>query len=167
MKTSTTVWIIVIILVLGAGWYVLKGSSNQSATTQPSTGSGMQASTTPATTTAGPTIAPPVVTITQSATLGSYLASTQGMTLYTYSKDTTGVSNCTGTCATNWPPYTLAADDTLALGPGIAGKLTTLVRADGSIQVEYNGMPLYYWKNDKKPGDTTGQNVGGFVVAKP
>ena len=30
----------------------------------------------------------------------------------------------------------------------------------------YNGMPLYYWVKDLKPGDTTGQNVGKvwFIV---
>src|SRR5581483_2981787 len=40
-------------------------------------------------------------------------------------------------------------------------------RADGSKQVTYNGMPLYYWQGDKAPGDTTGQGVGNvwWVVA--
>ncbi len=33
------------------------------------------------------------------------------------------------------------------------------------MQVTYNGLPLYYWQGDAKPGDATGQGVGGFSVA--
>jgi predicted lipoprotein with Yx(FWY)xxD motif len=33
--------------------------------------------------------------------------------------------------------------------------------ADGSKIVTYDHRPLYYWINDAKPGDTTGQGVGG------
>ena len=32
------------------------------------------------------------------------LVDAKGMALYTYDKDATGVSNCTGQCAQNWPP---------------------------------------------------------------
>jgi predicted lipoprotein with Yx(FWY)xxD motif len=39
--------------------------------------------------------------------------------------------------------------------------------ADGSKIVTYNHMPLYYFMNDAKPGDTTGQDVKSvwFVVS--
>jgi len=40
-----------------------------------------------------------------------------------------------------------------------------LPRADGSIQVTYVGLPLYYWVKDTKAGDVTGNGVGGFSVA--
>ncbi len=36
--------------------------------------------------------------------------------------------------------------------------------SDGSKQLTVNGSPLYMWMNDKKPGDTTGQDVNGFYV---
>jgi predicted lipoprotein with Yx(FWY)xxD motif len=44
--------------------------------------------------------------------------------------------------------------------------LGTTKRTDGTTQVTYNGWPLYYWKNDSKPGDVTGENVQGvwFVI---
>jgi predicted lipoprotein with Yx(FWY)xxD motif len=44
--------------------------------------------------------------------------------------------------------------------------LGTTKRTDGSTQVTFNGWPLYYWANDKKPGDVTGENVQGvwFVI---
>ncbi len=40
-------------------------------------------------------------------------------------------------------------------------------RADGSVQLTYDGMPLYYWSKNQKPGDTLGQNLNKvwFLVA--
>jgi len=36
------------------------------------------------------------------------------------------------------------------------------------MQVTYNGIPLYYYSKDTKPGDTTGEGVGGiWHVVKP
>jgi predicted lipoprotein with Yx(FWY)xxD motif len=46
--------------------------------------------------------------------------------------------------------------------------VSTITRADGSAQLTYKGMPLYFWKSDVKPGDTTGNGVGGvWSVVKP
>ena len=36
---------------------------------------------------------------------------------------------------------------------------------DGTTQVSYGGMPLYYWQGDTKAGDVTGNGVEGFSVA--
>ena len=46
-----------------------------------------------------------------------------------------------------------------------ASKLGTTTRKDGSVQVTYNGWPLYYYQQDKSPGDVTGQDVGGVWYA--
>ena len=104
------------------------------------------------------------------STLGTVLTGSNGLTLYTDSNDTAGVSNCTGTCAVNWPPYTVPASD-VAKGlvgvVGINGKIGSIARADGSLQVTYNDKPLYFWIKDVNPGDTTGNGVGNFTVAKP
>jgi predicted lipoprotein with Yx(FWY)xxD motif len=96
--------------------------------------------------------------------LGTFLTDSAGMTLYMYTKDTVGISACYGGCATAWPP--LLTDSAATLPPSLPGAVGTTTRTDGSLQVTYNGMPLYYWASDQKPGDTTGQNVGGvwFVV---
>lgn len=49
-----------------------------------------------------------------------------------------------------------------AAGAGVdASKIRTTTRTDGSIQVTYNGWPLYYYAKDAKPGDILGQNGGG------
>lgn len=95
---------------------------------------------------------------------GSYLTDFQGMTLYTYDKDTKGMSNCTGACATNWPPYTSGATAEAQLPENI----TVITRADGTKQFAWKGMPLYYFGGDKKAGDLNGDGVGGFWhIVKP
>ncbi len=102
-----------------------------------------------------------------STSLGSVLVGPNGLTLYVHAGDSASNSTCTGACATAWPPLAVAPGQTAALASGITGTLGTLTRADGTVQVTFNGMPLYGWKNDKAAGDTTGQNVNGFTVASP
>src|SRR5207247_5594730 len=76
--------------------------------------------------------------------------------------------NCTGGCAQAWPPFALDAGEQVKAGAGITGTLTTFARADGKMQVAYNGAPLYYYATDTKAGDVMGQGVGGFwFAAKP
>jgi predicted lipoprotein with Yx(FWY)xxD motif len=100
--------------------------------------------------------------------VGAYLTGEGGMTLYTLKSDSMNTSACAGTCATNWPPFTAADDDTLTPGSGVGGKLTTFARADGTKQVAYNGQPLYYFSGDSAPGDTNGQGVKNvWYVAAP
>jgi predicted lipoprotein with Yx(FWY)xxD motif len=96
--------------------------------------------------------------------LGSILTDNAGRTLYMFTKDAPGLSTCYDQCAVAWPPLT--SDTEPALPAGLPGVLGSTQRTDGSTQLTYNGMPLYYWTKDQKPGDTTGQNVGGvwFVV---
>ena len=89
------------------------------------------------------------------------------MALYTYTKDTAGVSNCTGSCATFWPPYIVSKSQGLVAGLNINGALGTIKRSDGTLQLTYKGAPLYFWSQDGKAGEVTGNNVNGFVVAKP
>ncbi len=110
-----------------------------------------------------------VITVSKSSNydVGSFLVGGNGMTLYTFSNDTPGVSNCNGGCATNWPP--LVTTSTPTGGNGVdASKLGTITRADGSKQVTYNNLPLYFYTGDGKPGDTTGQGVNSvWYVAAP
>ncbi len=87
------------------------------------------------------------------------VATSNQMTLYTFDKDVagSGVSTCTGGCLTNWPALTITAGDTPTGGAGVTGALGTIIRADnGATQVTYNGLPLYFFINDKAPGDTLG-----------
>ncbi|NSX53417.1 COG4315 family predicted lipoprotein [Parasulfitobacter algicola] len=98
-----------------------------------------------------------------SAAHKSVLAAKNGMTLYTFDKDKAGTSNCYNDCADSWPPYTAKR----GMKPPVAG-LTTIKRRDGTFQWAQDGMPLYFWVGDSKPGDTNGDGVGGvWHVARP
>lgn len=113
-------------------------------------------------------VAPATVYAQNSAEHGIILVGTNGFTLYTFANDETGVSNCVDNCAANWPPLTVETAESLVTAINIPGIFTTFERADGTLQVAYNGMPLYYWVNDVARGDTTGHNVGDvWFVAKP
>jgi len=83
------------------------------------------------------------------------LTDANGMTLYIFDKDSEGVSNCYDQCAEKWPP--LFAEE----GAMPEGDFTIVERTDGTRMWAYKGMPLYYWVEDTKPGDTTGDGVGG------
>ena len=114
---------------------------------------------------AGGASSPPGVTVsaTSSPTSGMVLTGPNGMTLYTHAGDSATSSTCTGSCATAWPP--LAATGQPTAGAGVTGQLGTLTRTDGTTQVTYSSMPLYYWQGDTKAGDVTGDGIEGFSVA--
>lgn len=99
--------------------------------------------------------------------LGSFLVGPNGMTLYVFTKDGPDQSTCTGGCAAAWPPFTVPSSAASVTGPVQALlPFGTITRSDGTTQVTYNHHPLYYFANDKAPGDTKGQGVlGSWFVA--
>jgi predicted lipoprotein with Yx(FWY)xxD motif len=103
-------------------------------------------------------------------TLGSQtvlVAGSNGMTVYTFTKDTAGngQSACSGGCLTKWPALTVAAGATPTAGDGVSGTIGTITRADnGSLQVTYNGLPLYFYSGDAAPGDTNGSYTNWNLV---
>ena len=97
------------------------------------------------------------------------VAGANGMTVYTFNKDVanSGTSNCTGACITRWPALTIPAGSTPAGESGVTGTLGTITRADdGSTQVTYNGLPLYFFSGDAAPGDANGI-YSGWSAVKP
>lgn len=92
--------------------------------------------------------------------LGKILVNASGMTLYTFAIDTPTESKCASDCATYWPPVTTGAQP--SAGSGLAGKVSTISRPDGTKQVTYQGKPLYTYILDKKPGDTVGDGIDDF-----
>lgn len=142
---------------------------------------GASPSAPPATVAATPTAAPSegaspseaagaYVVNAATGTVGPYLTGEDGKTLYTFKPDeaATGKSTCNGDCATNWPPFVLESGETATAGTGVAGTIATIARDDGSMQVTYNGKPVYYFKGDSAAGDTNGQGkAGNWYVAAP
>lgn len=90
--------------------------------------------------------------------LGEILVDADGMTLYLFVPDDGGDSTCYDQCEDNWPP--LYQDELGDVGAAIdAALLGTTERTDGTVQVTYNGWPLYRFAADNAAGDTNGQGV--------
>jgi predicted lipoprotein with Yx(FWY)xxD motif len=92
-----------------------------------------------------------------------------GKVVYVFGADHGSVSRCYGVCATAWPPL-LTSGAPLA-GPGVEAKLLgTTKRNDGSLQVTYDGHPLYYYSADM-PGKIMCQHAnmhgGLWLIVKP
>ena len=99
--------------------------------------------------------------------LGRILVSANEHTLYLFREDSPGRSACSGKCAVVWPP--VIVNGTPHAGPGVSqAKLTTTRRSDGSLQLVYNGHPLYVLSADTRPGQTQGQAfLGTWFVVSP
>jgi predicted lipoprotein with Yx(FWY)xxD motif len=96
------------------------------------------------------------------------VAGSNGLTVYNFSQDVkdSGKSACGTGCIDTWPPLAVPAGGTPTGGTGVTGKLATITRDDGTLQVTYNGLPLYFFKNDKAPGDANGV-YANWVAVKP
>src|SRR5215216_1274288 len=144
---------------VGDVWFVISPAGEQVESTA-------QATEAPATEAPAASAAGTTVSLGNNEKLGSFLVDDQGMTLYLFTKDTPNTSNCYEKCATAWPPLLTTGDP--AAGEGVdASLLGTTTRTDGTVQVTYNGWPLYYYEKDQAPGDVVGQDVGDvwFVVS--
>ena len=101
---------------------------------------------------------------TATGDLGTYLTADGGRAVYLWEGDSAGVSNCTSACASVWPPV-LTTGAPEASGGVDVSLLGTISRPDGSLQVTYQGWPLYYFAHDTSPGQITGEGSTGFGAA--
>jgi predicted lipoprotein with Yx(FWY)xxD motif len=92
---------------------------------------------------------------------GSILANGRGRALYLFTADRGKQSNCSGDCATAWPPYIVKSKPIAGRGVN-SGKIGTTRRTDGRLQVTYAGRPLYYYIQDNEPGEVLCQAVSEF-----
>src|SRR5207253_10444719 len=92
-----------------------------------------------------------------SSNLGTFLTGPNGKTLYTHAGDSVNTSTCTGGCLTAWPALTVASRQQPTAGSGVTGTLGTFSRSDGSMQVTYNGLPLYYCRATPKRATPPGR----------
>ena len=98
---------------------------------------------------------------------GTLIVAGNGMTVYTFTKDTadSGKSACTGACLATWPAVTVPAGSKPSAGTGAGGKLGTITRSDDqTLQVTYNGLPLYFFSGDHAAGDSNGVYTGWLAV---
>jgi predicted lipoprotein with Yx(FWY)xxD motif len=99
-----------------------------------------------------------IVSAAKVGDLGTVLVTSDGMTLYDFHKDKGSQSACYGACAAAWPPL-LTEGNPQAQGPADRSMLGTTKRKDGTIQVTYNGWPLYTYAGDSKPGEANGNDI--------
>ena len=101
------------------------------------------------------------VITTVSSAAGTFLANGSGHAVYLWTKDSTGMSACSGACAGAWPPVTTTGTVT-ASGGAKSSDLGTITRPDGTKQVTYDGHPLYLFSGDSGSGMASGQGNDGF-----
>lgn len=114
------------------------------------------------------------VLIAQQTALGTFLTDNMGRTLYYFAKDAPGTASCTGACLAKWPAFnaqTIVAPSVLK-----PSDFSTVARSDGVMQTAFMGRMLYYFADDAKPGDATGQgfnnawyvaNITGYAPPVP
>lgn len=142
--------LIAIVAIAGGAYAVVHNSSTTS--TPASTGNSSTQSSTGSS--AG------IVQTKTDSSQGQYLADGNGKPVYTFGLDTSGVSNCTGTCLINWPVYGPASSSA-----SLPTNVTVIQRSDSKAQYAYKGLPLYYFDAD---GSTpTGDGIANFHLAKP
>ena len=145
------------------------GSPGTTSTTAAATPSGTSPSATPAAPTGGsPTAAAAVDLKTATSSAGNIVVDAKGMSVYFFTKDVkdSGTSACTAACLTAWPPLTTTSATPKV--EGVTGTVGTITTPEGAKQVTLNGLPLYYYAQDKKPGDILGQGVNNvWYLADP
>ena len=159
MKKSSSILVgLVVVVVLAVGAYLIFHKSS----TTPAYSSNSSANNGSANKPAATAVNNAVLKTRTSSPIGQYLTDPAGKALYTYGGDTSGVSNCTGSCLASWPAY----------GPkgsvsGLPSGVSTITRSDNhQSQYTYNGLPLYYFVADSGT-KVTGNGVQNFTVAKP
>jgi predicted lipoprotein with Yx(FWY)xxD motif len=91
---------------------------------------------------------------------GPILFDSSNQAIYLFDKENSATSQCYGACAEAWPPVLTKGEP--RAGDGVDAKLLgTTERDDGSVQVTYNGHPLYYYVDDP-PGEVLCHNVEEF-----
>lgn len=89
---------------------------------------------------------------------GAYVADAGGNALYMM-EGGDDANRCTDVCLEAWPPL-LVGDIQPSAGTGLqAGMVGSIQRADGAVQVTYNGHPLYRYAADTGAGRTSGHDI--------
>jgi predicted lipoprotein with Yx(FWY)xxD motif len=96
--------------------------------------------------------------VAKESTFGRVLFDANGQVVYVFEIDRANHSNCTSEdCVEAWPP--VLTREPPSAGEGADARLLgTIRRSDGSLQVTYNGRPLYFYEHEA-PGEIKCHNV--------
>jgi predicted lipoprotein with Yx(FWY)xxD motif len=113
------------------------------------------------------------VTTATSDEYGDYLVDGAGQPLYLFTADTQGaeaaqgmgavepVSACEGDCLRAWPPVP-GHENPMVEGEVPINLISTFPRADSSVQMTFNGWPLYYFQRDAAGEAPAGHEIESF-----
>jgi len=80
--------------------------------------------------------------------------------LYILSTEKGAKLKCTGDCLETWIPLEVKASvTTIAVGPGVKGKIGFVARSKTMKQVTFNTYPLYTYQGDTGPLQSNGQDI--------
>ena len=134
----------------------------------PASATAPAASVSPPSATSTTTAGDAVDLMTASSSTGEIVVDADGRSVYFFTKDVkdSGTSTCTDACLAAWPPVLTTSATPSA--EGVTGELGTITTPDGKQQVTLNGLPLYYFAQDARPGDILGQGVNNvWYLADP
>jgi predicted lipoprotein with Yx(FWY)xxD motif len=96
--------------------------------------------------------------VAKESTFGRVLFDANGQVVYVFEIDRANRSNCTSEdCVEAWPP--VLTREPPSAGEGADARLLgTIRRGDGSLQVTYNGRPLYFYEHEAR-GEIKCHNV--------
>jgi predicted lipoprotein with Yx(FWY)xxD motif len=103
--------------------------------------------------------APATVSARDVDNVGTTLVNSAGDTLYFADQESGGSIQCLGACLRFWLPLTVPASTGVTAGAGVNGHLATITRPDGTVQVTYEGKPLYTFTDDSGPGHSDGNGL--------
>jgi predicted lipoprotein with Yx(FWY)xxD motif len=90
--------------------------------------------------------------VAEESDFGRVLFDANGQVVYVFEIDGRNQSNCTSAeCVKAWPPVLTRGKP--SAGAGVDARLLgTIRRGDGTLQVTYNGRPLYFYEHEA-PGE--------------
>jgi predicted lipoprotein with Yx(FWY)xxD motif len=96
--------------------------------------------------------------VAKDSAFGRVLFDANGQVVYVFENDRRKRSNCTSLdCVDAWPPVLSRRPPSAGAGAK-ARLLGTIRRADGTLQVTYNGRPLYFYAHEA-PGEIKCHNI--------
>lgn len=148
-KGSGLVWLVALVAILGAigiGYFVFQSNTESSdseikketSLVQPEDKSEVKKQD----------AATGTVITTGDSEFGTMLFNDKRQAIYIWEIEESTKAECYGNCAELWPPV-LTDGTPLASGSVSNELLGTTKRTDGSMQVTYNGHPLYYYAHEK------------------
>jgi predicted lipoprotein with Yx(FWY)xxD motif len=98
----------------------------------------------------------PALDAATSPLYGPILVDPAGMTVYR------AAGGCA--CDSGYSPLVVHHGQALTLPVMLKGQIGTVTRPDGTLQVTFDGLPLYMYSGDKAQGDTNGAGLHWRVI---